>query len=74
MTGIDHVGIGGDFDGTSTLPTGLSDVSGYPALIAELVDRGWSDADLAALTCANILRVLTDAEQVSDRWARLRET
>ena len=48
------------------LPVGLRDVSGYPALLAELVDRGWSDADLAALTCGNILRVLTDAQSIAE--------
>ena len=58
-------GIGGDFDGCDSLPEGLSDVTGYPALIAELVDRGWSDADLAALTRGNVLRVLRDAESVA---------
>jgi membrane dipeptidase len=61
IAGRDHVGIGGDFDGCEDLPEGLADVTGYPALIAELVERGWSDAELAALTRGNILRVLRDA-------------
>jgi membrane dipeptidase len=61
VAGIDHVGIGGDFDGTSELPAGLSDVSCYPALFAELIDRGWSRRDCARLASGNILRVLDDA-------------
>ena len=62
VAGADHVGIGGDFDGTAELPVGLDDVSCYPALIAELLDRGWSEADCAKLSCGNILRVLRSAE------------
>ena len=58
IAGREHIGLGGDFDGVDELPVGLEDVSRYPALLAELADRGWSDADLAALTCGNILRVL----------------
>ncbi|MGI8881552.1 MAG: dipeptidase [Jatrophihabitans sp.] len=65
VAGVEHVGIGGDFDGVKGLPVGLEDVSGYPNLIAELIGRGWSDADLAALTSANLRRVLRDAEQVA---------
>jgi membrane dipeptidase len=61
VAGIDHVGIGGDFDGTGELPLGLTDVSCYPALFAELADRGWSDADRAKLGSGNMLRVLRDA-------------
>lgn len=62
VAGIDHVGLGGDYDGTAHLPVGLTDVSGYPRLLAELADRGWSDEDLGKLTCGNILRVLDDIE------------
>jgi len=62
VAGIAHVGIGGDFDGTPVLPRGLPDVSGYPALFQELLRRGWSEADLAALAGGNILRVIRDAE------------
>ena len=51
VAGIDHVGIGGDYDGTDTFPVGLEDVSGYPRLVAALLDRGWSDADVAG-SCA----------------------
>jgi membrane dipeptidase len=62
VAGVDHVGLGGDYDGTSTLPEGLEDVSGYPRLLTALADRGWSDADLGKLTSGNVLRVWSDAE------------
>jgi len=62
VAGADHVGVGGDFDGTAELPVGLQDVSCYPALFAELLCRGWSESDLAKLASGNILRVLRDAE------------
>ena len=62
VAGVDHVGIGGDFDGTPALPAGLEDVSRYPALFHELQRRRWSEADLKALAGGNILRVLRDAE------------
>ncbi|WP_328399883.1 dipeptidase [Streptomyces sp. NBC_00390] len=65
VAGIDHVGIGGDFDGTAFTPSGLDDVAGYPNLIAELLARGWSNADLAKLTWHNAVRVLGAAEDVA---------
>ena len=65
VAGIGHVGLGGDFDGSDLMPAGMDDVSCYPALIAELIDRNWSDADLARLTRTNALRVLADAEAVA---------
>ncbi|HEU5144435.1 MAG TPA: dipeptidase [Dermatophilaceae bacterium] len=65
VAGIDHVGIGGDYDGTDVLPVGLEDVSGYPRLVAALLGRGWSEDDLAALLRGNILRVMRDAEAVA---------
>ncbi|MGK5731919.1 dipeptidase [Streptomyces sp. URMC 124] len=65
VAGVDHIGIGGDFDGTAFTPVDLADVSGYPNLIAELLGRGWSDADLAKLTWRNAVRVLRDAEDVA---------
>lgn len=61
VAGVDHVGIGGDFDGTGELPDGLDDVSCYPALFAALIDRGWSQADCGKLASGNILRVMRDA-------------
>ncbi|MGW0766462.1 dipeptidase [Streptomyces sp. NPDC002676] len=65
VAGIDHLGIGGDYDGTAFTPDGLSDVSGYPNLLAELLQRGWSKADLAKLTWQNAVRVLGAAEDVA---------
>ncbi|MCA6093656.1 dipeptidase [Streptomyces sp. SCA3-4] len=65
VAGVDHIGIGGDYDGTAFTPEGLSDVAGYPNLIAELLRRGWSDADLAKLTWQNAVRVLRAAEDVA---------
>jgi membrane dipeptidase len=65
VAGIEHVGLGGDFDGCDVLPQGLGDVSTYPALLAELRHRRWSDGDIAALTHGNVLRVLRDAEDVA---------
>jgi len=61
VAGLDHVGIGGDFDGTPITPVGLDDVSRYPALFAELQRRHWSEQDLRSLAGANILRTLRDA-------------
>jgi membrane dipeptidase len=61
VAGVEHVGLGGDYDGVGQLPTGLEDVSGYPRLLAALADRGWSDTDLAGLTCRNVLRAMGDA-------------
>jgi len=65
VAGVDHVGIGSDFDGTRNLPDGLSDVSCYPALFAELLGRGWSEGECARLAGGNVLRVMRDAEAFS---------
>ena len=65
MAGVEHVGIGGDFDGSVIWPIGLEDVSGYPTLFAELVRRGWTDGNLAALASGNVLRVMRAAEAVA---------
>jgi membrane dipeptidase len=72
IAGIDHVGIGSDYDGTSLLPVGLEDVSTYPILFAELSRRGWSDEDLRKLAGENLLRVLRQAERVARRLRRER--
>jgi membrane dipeptidase len=71
IAGVERVGLGSDFDGIPEAPAGLDGVDRYPALLAELARRGWSDADLARLAGGNLLRVLTSAEEVS---ARLRAT
>jgi len=65
VAGHDHVGIGGDLDGIPDAPIGLQDVSTYPALLAELMRRGWSDADVAKLAGGNVLRVMAQAEAVA---------
>jgi len=65
VAGVEHVGIGSDFDGNDSWPVGLSDVSMYPNLFAELIRRGWSDADLKLLAGENVLRVMEQAEQVA---------
>lgn len=71
VAGIDHLGVGGDFDGVAFTPAGLDDVAGYPNLIAELLGRHWSEADLSKLTWGNAVRVLGAAESVA---AELRAT
>lgn len=72
VAGIDHVGIGGDYDGISTTPDGLEDASTYPALFAELARRGWSDDDLRKLAGENMLRVMREVESVARRLQRQR--
>ena len=72
VAGADHVGLGGDYDGNDSWPEGLSDVSGYPRLLAELARRGWSDEDLGKLASGNILRVMRRAEEVARRLQRER--
>ncbi len=72
VAGIDHVGIGSDFDGISSTPVGLEDVSTYPELFVELSRRGWSEQDLAKLAGENVLRVWRRAEEVARRLQRER--
>jgi membrane dipeptidase len=67
VAGIDHVGLGSDFDGMTSVPDGLGDVAQYPVLLAELLRRGYSDDDVKKVAGANLLRVLSDAERVSAR-------
>jgi membrane dipeptidase len=67
VAGVDAVGLGGDYDGVFALPEGLDDVSKYPALLAELAGRGWSDAELTKLTWHNALRVLRATEDAADK-------
>jgi len=72
VAGIEYVGIGGDFDGITTVPIGLEDVSTYPALFAELARRGWTERELRMLASENVLRVMRAAEVVAARlqWER----
>jgi len=72
VAGVEHVGLGGDYDGNDEWPEGLEDVSGYPRLFAELVRRGWSDEDLARLANGNVLRVMRQAEDVARRLQKTR--
>jgi membrane dipeptidase len=65
VAGIEHIGLGGDYDGVDRLPEGLADVSCYPNLLAALREGGWTDTDLAKLACRNILRTMRDVEDVA---------
>ena len=68
LIGIDHVGLGSDFDGIgTTVVEGLEDVSTFPALFAELSRRGWAESELKKLAGENILRVMREAEAVASR-------
>jgi membrane dipeptidase len=67
VAGIDHIGLGGDFDGITSVVQGLEDVSTYPALMAELARRGYADEAIAKITSRNILRVMREAEAVAAR-------
>jgi membrane dipeptidase len=67
VAGVDHVGIGADYDGITTTPDGLPDVSSYPVIFAELIRRGWSDADLSKLAGQNVLRAFHQAEAVAKK-------
>ena len=67
VAGIDHVGIGSDFDGIPEGPQGLEAVDRYPALLQEMMRRGWSDSDVAKLAGSNVLRAMEQAEQVAAR-------
>jgi membrane dipeptidase len=65
VAGLEHVGIGGDYDGSSEFPRGMEDVSGYPLLLDTLRGRGWSDAELAALAHGNVLRAMRGMEDAA---------
>jgi membrane dipeptidase len=65
IAGVDHIGIGGDYDGCPEFPEGLSDVASYPKLFEALADRGWNDTELAKLAGGNILRVLRAADDAA---------
>jgi len=65
VAGVDHVGLGSDFDGITEVPVGLEDVSKFPDLIAELLRRGWTEADVSKLAGLNALRVLRATERVA---------
>jgi membrane dipeptidase len=70
--GIDHIGLGGDFDGITSVPVGLEDVSTYPMLTSELIRRGYSDEDVMKILGNNILRVMRKAEEIAARLQKER--
>jgi membrane dipeptidase len=72
VAGIDHIGLGGDFDGITSVVEGLEDVSKYPALTAELLRRGYKDDDIKKILGLNILRVMHEVEKVSARLQKER--
>ncbi|HEX8673473.1 MAG TPA: dipeptidase [Longimicrobium sp.] len=72
VAGIDHVGIGSDYDGVTSLPVGLDDVSRFPYLTVELLRRGYSDADVGKIIGGNLLRVMRTAETTAARLQRER--
>ena len=72
VAGIDHIGLGGDFDGITSVPEGLEDVSKYPALTAELLRRGYKDDEVKKILGLNILRVMKAAEGVSAKLRKQR--
>lgn len=84
LIGVDYVGIGADYDGIECLPTGLEDVSTYPYIIAELLERNYSDDDIRKIMGGNILRVMREVENVarnlqsttksSEQWMELTNT
>lgn len=71
--GIDHVGLGADFDGVDRLPVGLDDVSSYPRITEELLKRGYSDADIHKIMSGNVLRAFREAGKVAERLRKTTE-
>jgi len=61
---VDYIGIGADYDGVDLTPVGLEDVSGYPNVFAALIDKDWSEEDLAKLAGGNVIRVFKEVEKV----------
>ena len=66
LVGIDHIGIGTDYDGIPRFPVGLEDVSTYPQFIKELLVRGYSDEDIKKIMNGNILRVWKEVRRLAD--------
>jgi membrane dipeptidase len=67
LVGVEHVGLGSDFDGVFALPDGLQDASGYPALVAELIERGYTDDEIRKILGENVLRVWSEVETAAQR-------
>lgn len=74
LVGVDHVGLGSDFDGVFALPAGLQDVSEYPNLVAELLRRGYSDEDIEKVLGGNALRVWSEVERAAQALQQSRST
>jgi membrane dipeptidase len=72
LAGIDHVGIGSDFDGIASTPAGLEGVDTFPVLLAELLRRGWSDEEVKKLAGLNVLRAFRETEKVAERLRKER--
>jgi membrane dipeptidase len=72
VAGIDHIGLGSDFDGTTYVPEGLDDVSAFPVLTAELLRRGYSEEDAGKVLGLNVLRVMREVESVARRLQKER--
>jgi len=70
LVGVDHVGLGSDFDGVFALPKGLQDASGYPNLVAELLRRDYTEEDIRKILGENVLRVWEDVEATADRLSQ----
>jgi membrane dipeptidase len=72
VAGIDHIGLGGDFDGITSVVEGLEDVSKYPYLTAELLRRGYKDDEIKKILGLNVLRAWRQTEQVAARLQKTR--
>jgi membrane dipeptidase len=72
VAGVDHIGLGGDYDGITSVPVGLEDVSKYPALTAELLRRGYKDEEIKKILGLNVLRVMRAAEGVAAKLQKQR--
>jgi membrane dipeptidase len=70
VAGIDHVGLGSDYDGVSALPMQLEDVSTYPVITQGLLDRGYTEADIRKVLGGNVMRVFEQVERVSSRLSQ----
>jgi membrane dipeptidase len=65
VAGVEHIGLGGDYDGTSHLPAGMEDVTGYPLVFEELRSRGYTEGELDAIGSGNVLRAMRDMESAA---------
>jgi membrane dipeptidase len=68
VAGMDHVGLGSDYDGAGSFPKGLEDATGYPMITYHLLKRGYSEKDIKKILGGNLLRVFEEAENISFRY------